>query len=131
MGDIKVPRVEHLHHLDMDLHGRALQAPAVDAQEHIHRSEGDGFVAVDEGVVDVQTFEQGSRLGKDVFVVARPWPENKTKRYATPMRAKASGHRRGVSANKKGPEMSPGPDKWGWGLLNECHTPAPALTIGA
>jgi hypothetical protein len=34
VGDLKGARLEHLHHLGIDLHRRTPQAPAIEAQEH-------------------------------------------------------------------------------------------------
>jgi len=74
-GDIKFARIEHLHHLCIDLRWRPLQASSIDSQEHVGCREGDALVAVHKRVIDRQTFHQGSRLGNDIVVVARLWPE--------------------------------------------------------
>ena len=70
VGDIKGARLEHLHHVGIDLHRRTLQAPAIDAQEHVGRSKGDALISVQKRMVDREAFQQGSSLSHDVFVVA-------------------------------------------------------------
>jgi hypothetical protein len=46
MSNLKGSRLEHSHHLRKELHWPALQAPAIDAQEHIGSSKGDALVPI-------------------------------------------------------------------------------------
>lgn len=70
MGEIEFTRLEHGDHVGVESHRIALDAAAVDAQEDIRRGEGDAFVAVDEGVVDGEAFQQRRGLGDDIVVIA-------------------------------------------------------------
>lgn len=69
MSDVKCAGLEHLHHLGVKLSWRTLQAPAIDAQEHVGSGVGDALVTVRERVGDREAFHQRGSLGHDVIVV--------------------------------------------------------------
>lgn len=75
MSNVEGSCLEHLHHVRMNLHGRTLQAPAVDAQEDIGRGKGNALVPVHKRVVGCQAFHQRGGLRHDIVVVTRLGPE--------------------------------------------------------
>ena len=77
VSNVEGAGIEHLHHFRVDLHRRAVQAPTVDAKEHVGRGECDAFVAIHEGMVDGQALEQCSRFSDDIFVAASLRPEER------------------------------------------------------
>ena len=47
-----------------------MQAPAIDAQEHVGCGEGDTFVAINKWTIDRQAFQQCGRFSHNVVLVA-------------------------------------------------------------
>jgi len=75
MGDVEGSRFKYPDHLAVDLHGRAPQTPAVDAQKHVCGSESNALVAIHERVIDRQAFQQGglglSHMRRTAMNIAR------------------------------------------------------------